>query len=826
MYALAVMAVSVVAPPGFATLIFADAPEPLSIQLVPQEVSLLGPEASQTFLVMGTFEDGIQRDLTSHAVLSLSQPDLAELSDAQRVIASADGELLLTATLADKQATATIKIDGTQERRPFCFSRDIGAILTRRGCNATKCHSAVPGQGGFKLSINGSYPHNDYKWIVEGGHFEVLTAESGEHKEPRINLKAPEQSLLLMKATEQTSHGGGQRFDVDSPEYTKILQWIRDGAPYGSDEQTEIVRIDKLEVYPKHAALDLNTTQQILVTAHLSNGQQEDVTGEVVYESTNDTVLEVSEAGVAVAKGLGDTNVLIRAPGKVASIRFGVIAEALPNYPTVPIRNFVDQHVFAKLRELNIVPSEISSDAEFLRRICLDLTGTLPPPNRAREFLGSTDPQKRDRLVETLLNSPEFDDFLFYRYSELFRWYGGATQLDKDTQLYGEWLRESIAENKPFDQLAVERIAPQGYDGPTRFYYQLRFLIPPEDIIAEHVRVYLGRRLDCARCHDHPFEAWSQDQFWGMAAFYSNLVDLRQTVMDNSVLVDVPGTGKQVVHPRTKDVVEPRFLDGTVVPANERSDLRMKLAEWIVSHPHFSETSVNRVWEWFFGKGIVDPVDDFRSNNPPSHPELLRTLAADFQEHGHDVKHLMRVIVRSRTYQLSGTPNATNYGDRHNFSHALPRPLEAAVLLDAISQVTEVPDVFVSGNRGEPPGTRAIALLPGVASDFLEIFNRNKRQTLPENKPEPNLAQALHMLSGKTFTDKISQEGGRIDRLIVSDANDHDIITELYLSAFSRFPTPNELAQLEDMIGQRTRKKAIESLAWALVCSRQFAHNH
>lgn len=821
-WALGIIAVIV----GASGSIASNAPEPLSIRLVPTQVTLHGAEASQTFLVMGTFEGNTERDVTAHAELSLSNPDLAELSDARRVLPRADGELLLAASLAGKKATATIRIEDSQEKRPFDFRRDIVAILTRRGCNDTKCHGAVPGQGGFKLSINGSYPRVDHNWIVNGGYFEVLTAESDEPGVPRIDLETPEKSLLLVKPTRQVSHEGGRLFDVDSPEYARILQWIRDGAPYGPDEESEIVRIDSLEVYPKRATLNLETTQQILVTAHLSNGKKEDVTPDVVYESTNDTVLEVSAEGVVTARSPGETDVLIRLPGKVASARFGVVTEILSSYPKVPTRNFIDRHVFAKLRELNVVPSELSSDAEFLRRICLDLTATLPPPNRVREFLASTDPQKRDRLMEVLLNSPEFEEYLFYRYGELFRWYGGATQLEKDTQLYGEWLRQSIAENKPYDQLAVDRIAPQGYDGPSRFYYQLRYLIPPEDITAEHVRVYLGRRLDCARCHDHPFEAWSQDQFWGMAAFFGDLVDVRRTVMEHSVLVDVPGTGKQVTHPRTKEVVEPQFLDGTVVPPGERSDLRMKLAERIVSHPYFAETFVNRVWDWFFGKGIVDPVDDFRSNNPPSHPELLRALAADFREHGHDVKHLMRVIVRSRTYQLSGEPNETNYGDRHNFSHALPRPLEAAVLLDALSQVTGVPDVFVSGNRGEPQGTRAIAVLPGAASDFLEVFNRNERKTLPENKPKPTLAQALHMLTGETFTEKISRKGGRVDRLLASDAADRDIIVELYLLALSRFPTAKELLRLEAMILERERREAFESLTWALVSSRQFAHRH
>ncbi len=572
--------------------------------------------------------------------------------------------------------------------------------------------------------------------------------------------------------------------------------------------------------------MDLKGEQQVLVTAHLSNGQQEDVTQQVVYESMNGSVVEVDEAGLVQARKTGETSVLIRAPGRAAAVRFGVIANPLPSYPEAPENNFIDRHVFAKLRKFNIIPSELSNDAEFLRRICLDLTGTLPPPHRVREFLASRDPNKRDRIIEILLNSPEYEEYLFFRYGEIFRWYGGATQLGKDTQLYGEWLRQSVAVNKPYDQLAVERIAAQGYDGPTRFFYQLRFIIPPAEMIAEQVRIYLARRLDCARCHNHPFEAWSQDQFWGMAAFYGRMVDLRESVMDDSLLVDDPELQDRVIHPRTKEVVHPRFLDGQELPESERTDLRMKLAQWIVSHPYFAEAFVNRVWDWFFGKGIVDPVDDFRSTNPPTHPELLKALAKDFRKNGHDVKHLMRVIVQSRTYQLSGIPNETNRGDRLNFSHALPRPLPAAVMLDAISQVTEVPEMFISGNRGFAAGTRAVALMPDMPSQFMEIFERNERKTLPEGKPEPALAQALHMLTGEAFTEKISQEGGRVDRLVKRGAADGEIIQELYLAALSRLPRAEEQARLEEMIGQRPRKEAIESLAWALISSRQFAHNH
>jgi len=738
--------------------------QPSSLRLVPSAVRLQGADASQQFLVMGKFSDGLERDVTAQAEFSGSKAGLIRFSAHSRIQPLADGDLVLTARVAGREATSTIAIRGSQEKRPFSFPRDIGSLLTQQGCNNTTCHGAVPGQGGFKLSTNATYPRDDYKWIVEGGKFEVLTAEMEEPPHPRVNLKDPEKSLILQKATLQVPHGGGFRFGSDSPQYTRILQWIQSGAPYGEEGESENIQIESLEVFPRESVLDLDGNQQILVTAHLSNGRREDVTQQVVYESINRSVVDVDEGGLVEAHKTGETSVLIRAPGRAAAVRFGVIADPLPSYPEVPENNFIDRHVFAKLKKFNIVPSELSSDAEFLRRVCLDLTGTLPPPNRVREFLASRSPDKRNRIIEILLNSPEFEEFLFFRYGEIFRWYGGATQLGKDTQLYGEWLRQSIAINKPYDQLAVDRIAAQGYDGPSRFFYQLRFIIPPAEMIAEQVRIYLARRLDCARCHNHPFEAWSQDQFWGMAAFYGRMVDLRDSAMDDSLLLDDPALKDQVVHPRTKKVVQPRFLDGRELPEIERTDLRMKLAQWIVSHPYFAEAFVNRVWDWFLGKGIVDPVDDFRSTNPPTHPELLKALAEDFRVNGHDVKHLMRVIVQSRTYQLSGIPNETNRGDRLNFSHGLPKPLPAAVLLDAISQVTEVPEKFASGDRGFASGTRAIALMPSMPSQFMDVFERNERKTLPEGKPEPALATPLddgtYDVAARIRRDELSEATG------------------------------------------------------------------
>ncbi|HJT77700.1 MAG TPA: DUF1549 and DUF1553 domain-containing protein, partial [Gemmataceae bacterium] len=497
--------------------------------------------------------------------------------------------------------------------------------------------------------------------------------------------------------------------------------------------------------------------------------------------------------------------------------------------------NFIDDHVFAKLRKLRIVPAPPSRDEEFLRRVCLDLTGTLPPPERVRAFVADRDPAKRDKLIETLLDSPQFVDFWTYRYADLFRVNHTSLQKLKRTYLYLDWVRLSIAANKPYDQMARERIAAQGYGGPTSHVFRVGDFIAPQEVMAEEMRVFAGVRLECAQCHNHPFEAWSQDQFWGLAAFFG-----RMTVAgtdNDGLLIDLPSADagrKGLTHPRTKRPVKPTFLDGSQPAGCDPADLRMSLARWMTApdNPYFARAAVNRVWGYFFGRGIVDPVDDFRTTNPPTHPELLDELARRFREGGYDLKALIRTIVQSRTYQLSGATNPTNRADEINYSRARPRALDAVVLLDAISRVTGVEEQFTwhafVGGGPTVPGTRAIDLVPEITPcRFLDAYGRPNRQALPEKNNQPNLAQALHVLAGSTYTDKIARKGGRVDRLVERGASDREAIEELYLAALCRLPTERERAELEALIRrQPTRREALESLAWALISAREFAYNH
>ncbi len=799
----------------------------LSLRLVPQNITLWRAKASQRFLVLAQYGDGLERDVTSRSRFSLSDTRVAMVNETGRVVARADGQTMLTARFGRQVTEAEIRIEGSEGKRPFSFARDIGGIFTKHRCNSSDCHGSVKGKGGFKLSMNALYPRDDYQWILKGGTYQVLSAEAAGEKIPRIDLEEPEKSLLL-KATFGVSHGGGQRFPDDSLDYGVIRDWIRQGAPYGEESLEQSVSIEQLTVFPQQAVLDLQGRQQLLVTAHLSNGRYEDVTDQVLYVSNHPEVVEVTPEGLVNAVKTGETAVMIRAAGQAISVGFGVIAQPILDYPEVPRRNFIDDYVFTKLRRFNTVPSPLSGDLEFLRRVCLDVAGTLPSPERVREFLASKDPQKRDRLIETLLHSPEYGDYWTWRFADFFR---VSTQNSYGGHDYWLWIREKITQNQPYDQMARERISALGYHGPKWHYYGGSDLRPAQDLMAEQVRVFLGRRLDCAQCHNHPYENWSQNQYWDLAAFYGRLTHLGDLNF-LPVVVDDPaghgdlGQGAPLIHPRTKEEVQPRFLDGTLLPESERDDLRWKLAEWMTSprNRYFAEAIVNRMWSYFLGRGIVHPVDDFRLTNPPTHPDLLKKLAQDFVEHNYDLKHLIRLITQSRTYQLSGTTNESNREDNINYSHALPRGLDAEVLLDAISQVSRVPEEF----SGYPPGTRAIHLVTSnLISHFLDVYDRPNRLMVPEREVKANLAQALHLLVGKTYTSKLSQEGGRIDRLLKSGASDSQIIEDFYLAALSRFPTPEEQARLQEAIAERpSRGEAIEDLLWGIVSSREFAYNH
>ncbi len=811
-------------------------PQALSLRLLPQEIRMWGADASQRLVVVATFADGMERDVTADSRLEVIDHEVADLRAEGKLVARNDGETTIQAEFQGQVSQASVQVRETRTARPFSFSRDIGGILTRRGCNDSACHGGVKGRGGFKLSLDARHPQEDHRWIVEGGAYQVLSPESAEPIRPRVNSKNPEKSLLLQKPTFQIPHGGGSRFTPDSADYAAIRDWVRDGAPVREEEQ---LRIERIEIFPSYLVLEKGQHRQLLVTGHLSNGRTEDLTDQVRYETVSPGLVRISPTGRAEAVDTGETALLVRAPGRVANSRIGVIADAVSVVPEVTRNNLIDRHVFAKLRKLRIAPSSLSSDEEFLRRVCLDLTGTLPPPNRAREFLSSTDPAKRDRLIDTLLETPEYIDYWTFRFSDLFRVSYSSTGTPAHSLVYWAWIRNSLTENKPYDQMALERISAQGNDGPSRHFLQNGEASAPQDVMPEEMRVFLGYRLDCAQCHHHPFEEWSQDQFWGLAAFFGRLSRTEWT-SEGAIVVFEDPAGRvpdyeesedtvKVLHPRTGEEASPVFPDGTPLPKQKSFDPRMALAEWIIGQPNFSRTIVNRLWGHMFGRGIVDPVDDFRSTNPPTHPELLDELARDFAENGYDLKRLLGLIAKSRTYQLSAVPNSTNRNDMANYSHRVRRDLDAEILLDAISHVTGVPETFKNNWMGTAPrGTRAIHLrVPDLySSSFLDIYDRPNRASIPERKNDASLKKALHIMVGSTYQEKIGAPGNRLHRLLKAGTSDGEIIEELYLRALGRFPTDREQSRLEQVVATGdSREETLKDIMWAMITSREFASN-
>ncbi|MBM3794967.1 MAG: DUF1553 domain-containing protein [Acidobacteria bacterium] len=811
-----------------------------TLKILPFESQLTGAGASQQLVAVLTADDGTERDVTGEVSWRVTPPALAAL-DAARVTARADGDARITATLAGAPAaSAIVHIRESAKARPVTFAREIEAILTRQGCNSSACHGGVKGRGGLKLSAGALYPKDDFHWITEGGVYQVLTNEVKGARVPRIDRAAPEQSLLLTKPTGAVAHGGGQRFDKASADYRTIAEWIRAGAPFGDDSGRQ-PRLTGLDVLPPSLVLQNDAQHRLVVVGKFSDGSREDLTRQVIFSSNNGDVAVVNQSGVVMAKSLGETAILIRAAGAFASAGVGVTGPALSRYPSVPRGNFVDDAAFAKLRRFQMAPSELSSDGEFVRRVSLDLTGTLPPAARVREFAQSRAPRKREQVIDALLASPEFVDYWAFRFSDLFRvaiFANGLTP--KFSQKYWEWIRANIESNRPYDEVARERLSAQGYGPASRHFIPYNQIGTAQDTMAEELRVFFGRRLDCAQCHNHPYESWSQDQFWGMAAFFGRLFKVGSIVIDHPV--DMDWSSKDVdakielLHPRTKAPVRPALLDNSAIGIPDYGNPRRELARWMTRHPYFAEAAVNRIWGYFFGRGIVDPVDDFRSTNPPTHPELLAALADDFRQNGHDLRKLMKTITMSRTYQLSNRPNETNRRDVTNYARSLPRALDAEVLLDAVAVVTGVPEIFSTavseaGSVGQAPvGTRAINLKdPDMYySRFLELYGRPNRGAVPERDTKPNLGQALHMLAGATYIGRLSGPGSRLATLLAAGASDARIQEEFYLAAFARAPSADEARDFTVIMATRTqdREAALREFIWALISSREFAENH
>ncbi len=712
--------------------------------------------------------------------------------------------------------------DGKTEVSTPLFLKDIAPILDKMGCSAGLCHGKFGGQGGLNLSLLTLNPESDYEPIVH------------HSRGRRINLLEPEQSLLFLKPTGQIPHEGGMRFEPNSDEAETILQWISAGAPFSPDEP----RLEKLEIEPNETTFStVGETRQLKVLAYFTDGSTKDVTHQVVYESKDEPVATVTESGLVTSTRWGGTAILARFLGVVSSSFITVPREddGQP-YPDISTNNFIDDFVTTKLKKLNVRPSELSSDSEFIRRIYLDTVGKLPTSDEVKEFLDDSKPDKRARLIDTLMDTNEWGNLRTLKMADMLRVHprqlGNGEFGDRGATLFHEFIHDSVKENKPYDQFVNQILTATGSTyqyGPTNYY---RIERQPSGRAETTAQVFLGIRLSCARCHKHPFDEWTTDDYWNFAAFTGKVGIRGGELYQEQVVFNNP-TGRvinQSVQGNRGQVAQPTFLGGETLPEAYREKAIQHLADWMTadSNPYFAKATVNRLWSYYFGRGIVDPVDDMRATTPPSVEGLLDALAEEFVRSEFDTKHIIKLILNSRTYQLSAAPNETNELDDRFFSRFMPRPLMAQILLDVLNDVTGSNEKY----GRYPQGTRAVEVPLPVSSRFLNLFGRSDREFLGNLDPllEPTLTQALHIINSPYVNGKLKSRNGTITQLLEPKTGEKmqpaELATELYLMTLSRLPTESELDTATTYLeNEETRREDTEDLLWALISSRSFLFN-
>ena len=788
----------------------------VDLSFYPADIVLDGRDASQTVVVMAEDANGVKWDLTDRAGPRLRDGDIGRLDEGGPLVVRSleDGTTQLTASYGGLSTQATVRVKNAGLSPDLSFVRDIVPLMTRGGCAGSNCHGSVRGKNGFKLSLFGFEPEADYQAIT--------VANEGR----RVDLEAPESSLLLLKPTFSIPHGGGVRFEVGSHDYSLLLEWLKQRTPY---EEEQSPTIASLEVFPEERILvGENSRQQLVVTASYSDGSREDATRKVQYSTGNDAVVDIEDGGGLVAAGPGETAVMVRMLGKAVAVRVAVVADPpMTDYPELPRHNFIDELAFSKLQNLNIIPSRLSSDEEFLRRVYLDTVAVLPTVDEAKEFLASSDSNKRAEVIDRLLERPEFNDVWAMNFNQVFRVRGGS--MAQGIRRGHRWIRESLARRTPYDQMVRQMVTGQGtlyWDGVAKFYAIGSQNEPPETFAVNVSQTLLGVRLECAKCHNHPFERWSQDDFYGFSAFFTRLRQ-KEVYTANEMTIFLKPEG-EVLHPKTKKPVAPKFLDGPVVEVAPGDDVRAQLAEWITDreNPWFAHALVNRVWKHYTGRGFVEPVDDFRVTNPPSNPELLDVLADYFVEHEFRIRELVRAILNSRTYQLSSDSNETNRGDIINYSRYYIKRLDAEQLADAVGQATGVPENY----EGYPAGTRAMEIPEGSPSYFLRVLGRSEAgEEIRERDLQIDLAQALHLINGNTIHDKVKAEEGLLEKwLLDGTISDGELLRRVYLSTLSRFPKAEEASYVERLLASNgaKRREVFEDIYWSIFNSNEFFFNH
>jgi hypothetical protein len=784
-------------------------------------IKVLGADARIQLIVTAEQENGRLGDVTRIVSYSAQPEGIVEIDETGLVTPLQDGTAEVTATIDGQSATAPVTVEDFANTRLINFKNQIVPIFTKLGCNSGGCHGKASGQNGFKLSLLGFYPEDDYEFLVK------------ESRGRRIFPTAPDKSLLLTKPIGESPHGGGKRMEKDSYEYRMIRRWIEQNMPYGSDDDPVVVGIECL---PEGRVMGQKSDQQITVYATYSDGTKEDVTRMALYEPNDAELAETAETGLVSTLDLsGEVAVMARYQGQVSTFR-ATIPLGVEVAETPPVKNFIDEAVFNKLRMLGIPPSEPADDATFLRRVYLDLTGTIPTEEKVREFLSDESPDKRERLVDELLETPEYASFFANKWNMVLRNKRRSNEDREGTYLFHQWIWNSLYDNKPYDQFVREIITASGdprLNPPVTWF---REVSASEEQVEDVAQLFLGVRIQCARCHHHPFEKWSEDDYYGMAAFFSRIgkkdlgaeANKNRTFRDRRVFHN-EGTAT-AKNPRSGDALRPAGL-GTEpfdVPADR--DPRFYLADWMAEpdNPFFAHTLVNRYWKHFFSRGIVEPEDDIRETNPPSNPELMEGLARHFIESGFDLKELVRTICTSSTYQLSAFPNEHNLKDKQNFSRYYPKRLPAEALYDAFHQVTSTTQSY----SGMPAGTRAVELPDAsIGPYFLKVFGQPQADTACEceRSQEANLAQSLHLLNSSEVQNKISHNSGRAAQLAADTERPHEEkIREVYRWVYAREPEPDEiqiaLAHIEKH--DENVRVAYEDILWALINTKEFLFNH
>jgi len=726
--------------------------------------------------------------------------------------------------VGDSTAGAKAPVTVKEARRDSVyFSQDVMPLLGKLGCNQMACHGSQVGKGGFRLSMFGGDPEYDY---------EALTRLAGGR---RVNQVEPQKSLMLLKATGAIPHQGAQKLQVGSKEYEMLASWIAQGVPW-SDEQ--LPKLVSLKVAAGEQVLQKGQTQQLLATAVYADGSEKDITRLAAFTPTDAKVVVVEGDGRIKAENYGQAAVVASYLRRCSVVRV-LVPQPLPGpFPAVAANNKVDELVFANLKKLGIPPADLCTDHVFLRRVYLDTIGTLPTPSEARAFLADSDAQKRSKLIDRLLERDEFADFWTLKWGDLLRIKSEypVNLWPKAAQTYYRWVRESIAKNKPYDQFVRELVTASGSNfrnGAVNFSRA----VPKKDAqtLAESAAlVFMGARIGCARCHGHPLENCNLDDDLGMAAFFAK-VSYKQTQEWKEEIV-YSNPKRDFRHPKTRDLVKPKFLGGDVLELDKEEDPRVKFADWLVSpqNPWFAKNIVNRVWFWLLGRGIVHEPDDLRPTNPPENPELLAYLEQELVGQKYDLKHVYRLILNSRTYQLASRPGPGSEQDVAHFSHYQAKRLGAEQLLDAVDQITEASETFASRIPEPytrlPPGYRATQLPDAnIEAPFLELFGRPPRDTPyeTERSAEISLWHALYFVNSNELENKVNN-GQRIKRLIKEAKSDADIVDEFYLAGLSRLPNEEEKRKVLDYISERknAREQAIRDILWAILNTKEFLFNH